>query len=368
MKKPIILNNIQIARFWAALVVVFSHVQHEAYQGLEHLVDRGARPSWFDGAVGVDVFFVISGLIMVLSSQKLQGPAGMVEFVKRRVTRIVPLYWIFTLLMVLAFTLTPGTLAHHEGGVWQLVSSLLFIPSRDSMGGIQPVLALGWTLNYEMLFYAIFALALLLPKRSSVWAVVAVIVALTLIGLAVPRDGWAPLVFWTDPIMIEFVLGILLAQAVLRGRAIGLPTALLLIVVAILLLSATSRLMLLNTPWRWLVAGGPALLIVAGAALGPQAGDQPLSRLMRFLGDSSYALYLSHPFTINLLVIMWRKLGWGTGSFIVAGTALSVMVGGMTYVLLERPILDALHRRPLALLRHPLVLRVRGGHRGLRAP
>ncbi len=368
MKKPIILNNIQIARFWAALVVVFSHVQHEARQGLEHIFDHGMRPSWFDGAVGVDVFFVISGLIMVLSSQKLHGRAGMVEFVKRRVTRIVPLYWIFTLLMVLAFALTPVTLAHQGGGVWNLVLSLLFIPARDSMGGIQPVLALGWTLNYEMLFYAIFALAILLPKRHSIWAVVVVIVALTLIGLAVPRGGSAPLVFWTDPIMLEFVLGILLAQAVLRRHAIALPTALFLIVVAILLLGVTSRVMLLNTQWRWLVAGGPALLIVAGAALGPQAGDQPVSRLMRFLGDSSYALYLSHPFTINLLAIIWRKLGWDTGSFIAAGTLLSVIVGGMTYVLLERPILDALHRRPLALLRYPLVLQLRGNRRGLRVP
>jgi len=368
MKKPIILNNVQIARFWAALVVVVSHVQHEAHQGLEHIVDRADRPRWFDGAVGVDVFFVISGLIMVLSSQKLHGPAGMVEFVKRRLTRIVPLYWIFTLLMVLAFTLTPSSLAHHEGGLWQLVSSLLFIPVRDSMGGIQPVLALGWTLNYEMLFYAIFALTLLVPKSYSLGTVVAVILALTLIGLVVPRNGWAPLVFWTDPIMIEFVLGILLAQAVLRGCVINFPTGLLLIVVAILLLSVTSRMLLLNTPWRWLVAGSPALLIVAAAALGPQAGDRPLSRLFRFLGDSSYALYLSHPFTINLLVIVWRKLGWATGLFIVAGTVLSIVMGGLTYVLLERPILDALHRRPLALLRYPLVLRVRGSHRGPRVP
>ena len=141
------LLSIQYLRAVAALMVVFHHIINAKpwlFNPLENY------PSL---ATGVDIFFVISGFIMYVAARN-EAP---LEFLKKRIIRIVPLYWVATLAFVIVktklhiFSLTPEDWLH-------IAKSLAFIPHHDptNPGKIWPYLIQGWTLNYEMFFYLIF--------------------------------------------------------------------------------------------------------------------------------------------------------------------------------------------------------------------
>ncbi|KQN33741.1 hypothetical protein ASG37_16450 [Sphingomonas sp. Leaf407] len=356
-KTPRLLVNVQIARLLAALLVVVHHADHELIQtAIAGWQDY--RP-WFrfDGSLGVDVFFVISGLIMVLTSGNSFGSVASVRhFLTRRLVRIVPLYWIFTMLMLVAMWFLPGRVAHSQSGGGQIVASLLFWPMQDMKGLIQPILGVGWTLNYEMFFYVAFGLALLLPRRTGLVTIFASFTLLVLAGQVLPADAPDALRFWSGPIILEFLFGMIVGLGLQRGWRIGGATAVLMMVVGVTLLWLASDTGLSSTPWRWLVGGIPASLIVAGAAMGPQAGDSAGVRMLRLGGDASYALYLSHPFAINIVSVIWQKLPLvSPAGYIAATVIVSLATGVLVHLLVERPILDILHQRPIALMKHPML-------------
>ena len=158
-----VLQSIQILRGLAASAVLAFH----AAQRSGH--------SFTIGAAGVDVFFVISGYIMW--SVMRDGPSPR-SFLTRRLARIVPLYWAVTLAMV-AFSAVPGALPNLQLTWRHVLLSLLFVPHAAPDGAVFPVLVPGWTLTYEMFFYAILTAALWLPASLRLLAVSA-----TLTGLA----------------------------------------------------------------------------------------------------------------------------------------------------------------------------------------
>jgi peptidoglycan/LPS O-acetylase OafA/YrhL len=155
--------HIQALRGVAASLVVIDHA-------LGPLVEHGILPAWFGpvsfsiGGLGVYTFFVISGFIMINMSYDDFGhlPKAF-SFATRRITRIVPTYWMATLLAFAIYTVLP--LSRHPSWL-DLFESLTFIPySTGPTADMEPVLGQGWTLNYEMFFYALFAIALILPRR-----------------------------------------------------------------------------------------------------------------------------------------------------------------------------------------------------------
>ena len=119
------------------------------------------------GNAGVDLFFVISGFVMVYASERMFGRAGgQLQFITRRLIRIVPLYWLVTpLYLVMALAIPAFEKSYSVASV---VASYLFIPWPRLDGIMQPLVGQGWTLNYEMFFYAIFAAAILAPRRIAV--------------------------------------------------------------------------------------------------------------------------------------------------------------------------------------------------------
>lgn len=363
IKTPRLLVNVQIARLLAALLVVVHHAHHELVQtaiaGWQNY-----RP-WihFDGSLGVDVFFVISGLIMVLTAGSSFGSfASAQHFLTRRIMRVVPLYWIFTILMLVAMWLLPGRVAHSQSGGEQIIASLLFWPMQDVKGIIQPILGVGWTLNYEMFFYVVFAVALLLPRRTGLATIFAGFILLAVGGQALPVDAPDALRFWSGPIILEFLFGMLLGLGMQRGFRVGGVMAAILMISGVALLWLAGDTGLTGTSWRWLVGGVPASLIVAGATMGPQAGNSAGVRMLRLGGDASYALYLSHPFAINLVSIVWQRLPLVSPvGYLCATIVISLAVGILVHLLVERPLLDVLHQRPVALMRHPLLLFLRKG-------
>jgi peptidoglycan/LPS O-acetylase OafA/YrhL len=345
------LYGLQILRFFAAFAVLLEHVLHEA-------LSFGITPNGMiatlepvDFGVGVDVFFVISGFIMLhISADKFGRPGAASDFLLRRIVRLVPLYWLFTLAMLAAMLLLPGQLAHTRLDPAHIVASFGFIPWLDSTGIAHPILGLGWTLNYEMYFYVVFAVVLLLPLRAGLGTLAGLFVLLVAAHLAVPPDA-VQLTVWTDPIILEFLFGIGLALLVRRGLVLPgwLPPLLLFTGIAGL---GFGQLVAIGGPFeRMLTAGVPAALVVAGTVFSRTREPGPFGRALVLGGDASYVLYLSHPFSINVVILGWQKLHvdapWlfvATCIVVALGVALSL------HLLLERRLLavlsGALRRRP----------------------
>ena len=339
---------VQILRALAALAVVVSHFQFDLSRTIGSVAPYPVLQS---GNAGVDLFFVLSGFVMVYASEPLFArPGGALTFWSHRLIRIVPLYWLITAIYLLVAALAPRF--ERSDSIVTAVTSLLFIPYPRADGFVQPVIGQGWTLNYEMFFYAIFGLAVLWPRRIAV-----TIVSLTLAGMVASGVALAPrsvaLAFWTDPIIIEFVFGMLIAAAYRQG--LRLPAA---ACIALLFAAAASFVILTGLlsglpAWRVLMWGVPAALTVAGASLGDFALAGAPWRTLALVGDASYALYLIHSFPVRAVTYFarWAELDIARAYWLLlaVATAGAVAIAVALYYLFERPVtrgLRALVARP----------------------
>jgi len=299
--------SVQVLRGLAALMVVFGHAQHHAFVQSQKLGGGFERVHLLPWGAGVDIFFVISGFIMVYASDGLFGrPGAASEFLGRRVARIVPLYWFFTALYVMVVTVGLAGTTRDAAGPATILASFAFWPAYGPGHEVPlPVLELGWTLNYEMFFYLLFAAFIGLRRGRAVMAVAATLAALVIAGLMVGPSAAAPF-FWTRPIVLEFGFGMGIALLLRNGVLLsGLARGALLVggfaILFVDPIDSAHQAMTWTTPndfarvFGW---GLPAALIVAAAVLGRQAGPSPLAGLGLLLGDASYVLYLSHPFVI----------------------------------------------------------------------
>ena len=156
------LFNIQALRAVAALLVVFVHIDR-----LAELAGFRSGTTAF-GNTGVDLFFVISGFIMVVTvTERPQSPS---QFFRHRVARIVPLYWLVTLAVFTLALVAPVLLQSTKANPAELLKSLAFIPYPRSDGQMHPLVFVGWTLNYEMMFYALFAVGMLFARKATGFA------------------------------------------------------------------------------------------------------------------------------------------------------------------------------------------------------
>ena len=330
------LDGLQALRALAALAVVVFHAGRYVSTALP-------VPAWHWGEFGVDVFFALSGFVMVYTTRH---GASVREFLARRVARIAPMYWLMTLLMAAVLWLRPELFEAAVFSLRHIALSLAFWPHFNPglPGEVAPLLVPGWTLNYEMYFYLLFALGLVLSLRTRVLAVSAVL----LFGvLALPRlmdvtnVAWAR--FLSDPVALEFAFGMGAALLYLHGWRWPRRVA---IVVAVL---ATVALIVFGTrETRWLSAGVSGVLLVSVSTVWTARGA--LSLALARLGDASYTLYLTQPFTIGLLWQLWKRLpidgaGWpGAVVFVLLCLAASTLVAVVAYRWLERPLTRSVQR------------------------
>jgi peptidoglycan/LPS O-acetylase OafA/YrhL len=353
------LANVQALRALAAFMVVLVHLQALA-------VLAGAPAGLFEfGNGGVDLFFVISGFIMVFTTgRRPMGPAG---FFGARLRRIAPLYWSVTLAVFLGALLAPRLFQGTQATVPGLVASLLFFPAFRPDGTMRPIVFVGWTLNYEMAFYVLFAAALLLRRRwQGVAAACLALAGLVLYGL-LTRSADPLLVFYTQPMILEFGAGMLLGLAwpklrsQLSGGAIwGLAAAAL---AAFLFVLAAPKLA--GGLDRVLAFGVPAVVMVGAALALEKTGLALRSPWALRLGNASYAIYLSHFFVTQAVILAVHRIGLhgalaaaSTGAVALLGVALAGL--GLHYGF-ERPMdrwLGEMLRRPSAP--HPVVVATQG--------
>lgn len=337
--------GVQFLRFFAALLVVITHATGMV---AERILNLGSGQYWVPGLAGVDIFFVISGFVMAVSTQGLLGKADAWKvFLSRRIVRVVPLYWIATSIKIAAVLAFAHYALHARMDIPYLLSSYFFIPALNADGEILPILTVGWTLSFEMFFYLVFTMALGV-KVSPLRFVAVVFISLAMIGLFREKD-WHPLTVLVSPIILEFLLGMIVAY--LYGRFKDVPVW----------LSATliiSGLILLLYPGvyypklRMIFWGVPAFMIVLGFVFAEKWLGARIPKLFTELGDSSYSLYLFHPLVLPIMGVLMLKLGLTHGGLaVVLAILVSLCVGEVMYRLLERPLTNYLNARLKAKLK-----------------
>jgi exopolysaccharide production protein ExoZ len=339
---------IQILRFFAALAVVAFHALGAPPKGFE-VPESTLTFALSYGGRGVDLFFVISGFVIFYAthSSKLT-PA---EFLRRRIERIAPLYFIviFTVTM-LAITL-PATFGTPD---WytprHIIKSLAFIAFTD---GDMPVVYVGWSLEYEMYFY--LAVALLMALTRNVWRNIVVMFSAVAILGQIPGAGAAlgNYAFFADPMILEFVLGVIVGWVFVNGRICWpMPLAAACAIAAVLVTDPTSRV---------IVSGVPAACLVAAAAWASRRRIDPSwpERTLARLGDASYSIYLAQVQTVSLASIAVAGLFPAIPPLLLMMVTSSIVValGLALNILVERPLLRLCRRigvpRPTATILTP---------------
>jgi peptidoglycan/LPS O-acetylase OafA/YrhL len=300
-------------RFFAAFLVVIHHMSQviwREYAGFPIL----------HGQLGVDVFFVVSGFIIAYSARSC---AKWSDFIRRRLFRVVPLYWAATLfLFVVAFFL-PDFLNSTTANPWNLLKSLFFIPYVKENGYVQPVLFLGWTLNYEVFFYVVFALAMAAFKRPVIFVTIffSFIVFYGYVFRPTSVIPW----FYTSGIILEFVAGLWIYEFYhLRDfRPVKGAPILLVIGVAALVAQLGGGIAL---P-REVMYGIPSALAVFGA-ISWTVPRTFFTRMAVALGDASYSMYILHSYIIYSFVKLFKYF-IGVTPVAMAFTVVSITVVAM---------------------------------------
>lgn len=324
---------LQALRAVAAFSVALTHILYQALGMVPASKPVRALYDFMPWGAGVDIFFVISGFVIVHSSRRLFGTAGAARnFAARRLARIVPLYWLMTSLLLVATIYFPNSVNAAIGGPVFVLKSYLFIPCARPDGSVQPVLSLGWTLNYEMFFYFVFIPFLYLREVQAVKLATIVLALFVLAG----RNGlFAGVILqtWSNPIILEFCAGMLLA--LLLGTFF-LNTALRMSIVIL----ALTWLHLMPDVNRVIAYGIPATLLVFAAIIGkPATGMPKLEVWLVRLGDASYALYLVHPFVMRAASLLWRHAhGPAIYAYILVTLTVSQLAALAIHYYFERPV------------------------------
>jgi exopolysaccharide production protein ExoZ len=325
-------DSIQVFRALAANAVVLSHLH-----GIEGKYGKGyiVLPEWIGpaGPAGVHFFFVISGCVMAFAIQRVKWP----EFIWSRITRIYPIYWLYTSLFILAISLVPQNVGLGFPPPVSILKSYLLWPDSAA-----PLLTVGWSLVFEMYFYVVLTLAMAaaLPLRLAlpIWAGVTL-----LFELCNWRHTPVTLLIGS-PLTFEFIAGAVVGFIVLDGHnsyrriALGAGVVGLILGFVRYVLHAPPN----DTSLITVVSLGLPFSFILYAGLSFESmGRWPTSRSLVLLGDASYSTYLSHVIVLSLLGRMFSYVpfsGWASeiafDSFCVA---LANLVGIGSYLWLERP-------------------------------
>lgn len=337
------LKSIQVLRALAAICVVVVHSGNEKVTLLGGTGWPGQN--FLLGAASVDLFFIISGFVMVYASGSMFGRSdGPRRFYLRRLIRVVPLYWSFTAAIILYIY------AAHGAKLWEiyspasLVASFLFWPYPRLDGFAFPVHLLGWTLNFEMFFYTLFACVVWLPRRAAVAIMCVAFVTFVAIGryFVLPL----PFSYWSNLIIIDFCYGMLIGLLYREGLRLSPVAAWALGLAA---LAGYAAAAVPEGEWRVLFWGLPGAALFAACTLPRKIWHPgPVGSFFALLGDASYSLYLLHPLVFP--IVKWTigpffigtNLGW---LYSVLGCVIAIAAALVCYRVYEYPITRMLQRR-----------------------
>lgn len=338
--------NIQALRGIAVLLVIALHLTSN-----EEKFGHGCTvlPGFLAiGSSGVDVFFVISGFVMVtISRGSFQKKGAIRKFIYHRLTRIYPLYWFYSLLMLAVFWVQRET--GHNTRVVDITASFLLLPQHQL-----PLLVVGWTLVHEIYFYLIFSLLLAFHQR---WLLPLMLIwgAASIIGWQMLSPIESPFIrLITNPLTLEFIAGGLIAWFHCTGKQTSSSGRLLLILAIAWWLSGYGisvkyGLTPESSGWlRVLVFGCPAALAVYAFVALEKSSGWRLPIWLVLIGDASFSVYLSHLLVIASIGRIWEKFGgvglWTNSMILVAMLLSTLAIGMASFRLIERPLLNFTRR------------------------
>jgi len=326
--------QLQYIRAIAALLVVYFH----AILQLEKLNPDAWITDYLFGKSGVDLFFVLSGFVMWITTS--DKPQTVADFWWKRVRRVVPLYWAVTLAAAFVALIVPQILKSTQFDIPHILASLAFLPwinPSDPAGEmIAPLIVPGWTLNYEMYFYLLFGLCLLVPVRHRILAITALIGLIFLAANLAPHSTAGR--FYGDTVIFEFIAGVILGRIYKSGIAFSAPAVFLALALGFAVL-VFNDYRAFDLP-RLITIGIPAAFIIFFATA-IQIPDIKAWRWLRILGDASYSIYLTHIFTLagSRMVYPWVIGTLHSDTlFVVVMMAMSILVGLASYYLFEVPV------------------------------
>jgi len=347
--------NIQFLRAIAALLVVFYHTaDHFFVVGGAHSGNIFSLLSHI-GYIGVDIFFVISGFIMWITTQKLQGLLGASKFAYARATRIYLVYWFFLAFMIYYY--------HHSLSNFDLIGSIFLTVSSSS----KLLLQVAWTLQFELYFYLLFALLLFLPKAHRIKVLIALFAVIILLQIYASyfldiynknifNEASTFWTFWSSPYILEFLMGSFIGYFYETKRIKYLMP----LYVGVILLIASGLYYQSHyidgtladgyyLRERVLFLGLASALLLAIAVEWEKRSKQIVPKFSLLVGGASYSIYLSH--TIILLFIYeiglrdWiGKVGQYQLWFMLGIVLLIVVYSVMHYKWVESPIMRWSHR------------------------
>ena len=345
------LDSLQMWRAIAAFLVVLRHLA--AIPDRRWSTSDGQR-TWLAlfeaiGFAGVDLFFVISGVVMVVTSYRHLGDARqIVPFLERRVVRIYPLYWACFATVLALGSVAPSLVSRTDTDPLVILKTFALWP-QDFF----PIVGVAWTLTYEMFFYIVFAGLIAIPRRHftkalGVWAA-SVFVLFWFYDEPAYHSfpGNLKLPLMASPLVLEFIAGCAIGWLLCRTQLRWPAAALLLGVVWFVGLGsyygATYYDEASYGAVRVAVFGVPSALLIYGAAGLERQGRLKRSPALVFWGDASYSLYLSHIYVIRAfgeLYSRWPSAQKGPlkGVLLVACLVACGIVAAASYVWFERPV------------------------------
>jgi len=336
--------NVQALRGLAVLLVIAVHLL-----GYEEKFGHGYTilPRWFAiGGSGVDIFFVISGFVMVtITRGRFQKTGSMRKFIYHRLMRIYPTYWFYSLFM-LAFFLMQQKQGDNSRIV-DITASFLLLPQNQ-----WPLLVVGWTLIHEVYFYLMFSLLLAFHERwllplMILWGGASIAGYFTLSPIENPAIGLI-----TNPLTLEFIAGGLIARLHFSEKSFaGWPFLIIAFAWWLSGYGFCAKLGLAPESSNWLrvlIFGIPAAFFVYALVTLEKNAKWQLPIWLVLIGDASYSVYLSHTLVFAAIWRSWGKFGvagpWANGMVIVTMLFSSLVIGMVSFQLIERPLLKFTRR------------------------
>ncbi|MCV4287978.1 acyltransferase [Pseudomonas capsici] len=338
------LYSLQGLRGVAVLGVVLFHMMslEEKFSGGDILL-----PPFLDFfQLGVDLFFVISGFVMVIVSRgRFQNAVEAQRFVFNRVSRIYPTYWLYFFITLGVYLAMPGMVNSGHGSS-NLLMSFLLLPNDKVL-----LVMVAWSLLFELWFYLMFSTFLWFRERSlplllGIWALVIVVFN----SLENWQDYSSALKIILHPYSLEFIIGVALALFFYGPHSARVPTAtvwgLLIVALASMPLIGFYRLYDSQGLLRMLAVGGAFGGLVLSLALLERRKKVAVPRFLVAVGDMSYTVYLSHLLVLGVIGRVWHLVGAWPESYLdnlffaLLMMAAVVCYGWVGYRCFEKPVLD----------------------------
>ncbi|MEO1964693.1 acyltransferase [Hyphomonas sp.] len=280
----------------------------------------------FTAAPGFHLFLLISGFTLVYITNPNDQP---VPFMMKRAVRILPLYWLMTAVAILMVAFKPWLLPKAELSLEHIVQSFLLLPYYDLRDRLHPILYVGWTLGYIMLFYLMFAISLMAKAKHQIPLTIAMTVGLIVAAQWFPTPAFRE--FYGDPILLEFASGCIIGLALRQPAVIAFikrtpmwPFAL--IGAAGLCVAAWLH----YDGWAKIATFAPPAALLVFAAAGQDIFRTPLNNaVFRLGGQISYGIYLIHPIILPVLAVMiFEHIDNGLlGAALIFATVLPISIG-----------------------------------------